>query len=95
MEKENKAHITLLGIGSVKDRALKANLTAALESMELDATVLEVSDVSQILKYGISGIPAILLDGKVIFQKIVPTVEELCTAFNELLQYREAQNPIL
>lgn len=94
MEKSGKAQIKLLGIGSAKDRALKANLLAALEVLELDVELLEVSNVNEILSYGISGIPALLLDDKIIFQKIVPSVEELCTVLSELLQYREISRPI-
>lgn len=94
MENSSKAQIKLLGIGSAKDRALKANLLAALDVLEADVELLEVSNVNEILSYGISGIPALLLDDKIIFQKIVPSVEELCTVLNELLQYRKASKPI-
>ncbi|MDX2069573.1 MAG: thioredoxin family protein [Haliscomenobacter sp.] len=90
MEKSSKAQIKLLGIGSAKDRALKANLLATLEALDLEVELLEITNVNEILSYGISGIPAILLDDKIIFQKIVPSVEELCTVLNELLQYRES-----
>jgi len=91
MENETKAQITLLGIGSAKDRALKANLMSVLEAADLDVDVREVSDISQILNYGVSGIPALLLDEKVIFQKIVPSVEELNTALTELLKHRKSR----
>lgn len=94
MEKSSKAQIKLLGIGSAKDRALKANLLAALEALDLDVALLEISNVNEILSYGISGIPALLLDDKIIFQKIVPSVEELCTVLNELLHYRETPKKV-
>lgn len=94
MEKSSKAQIKLLGIGSAKDRALKANLLAALEALDLEVALLEISDVNEILSYGISGIPALLLDDKIIFQKIVPSVEELCTVLKELLHYRETPKKV-
>lgn len=94
MEKSSKAQIKLLGIGSAKDRALKANLLAALEALDLDVALLEITNVNEILSYGISGIPALLLDDKIIFQKIVPSVEELCTVLNELLHYRETPKKV-
>jgi hypothetical protein len=94
MEKSSKAQIKLLGIGSAKDRALKANLLAALGVLQADVELLEVSNVNEILSYGISGIPALLLDDKIIFQKIVPSVEELCTVLSELLHYRETSRPV-
>lgn len=89
MDTPIKAQIKLLGIGSAKDRALKANLLAALDVLELEVEFLEITNVNEILSYGISGIPALLLDDKIIFQKIVPSVEELCTVLSELLQHRQ------
>lgn len=86
MEKSRKAQIKLLGIGSAKDRALRANLVAALELLEVEVDLLEISNVEEILGYGIAGIPALLLSDKVIFQKNVPSVEELCTILDELLK---------
>lgn len=94
MEKSGKAQIKLLGIGSAKDRALKANLMAALELLELEADVLEISNVEEILSYVISGIPALLVGDKVIFQKNVPSVEELCIILGELLKHQSASKQV-
>ena len=76
--------IELLGIGSVKNRALKANLEKALAELGVSFPVEEVKEVQQLLKYDIVGIPALVVDGKVIFQKVVPEVEDLKIVLNVL-----------
>jgi|GEM_PF-413536 len=84
--------LQLLGIGSAKDRALKRNLQDALAQLSLDVPIQEVRDIERLLDYGISGIPALLVNGKVIFQKVVPSVEDIRIVLNVLLQPGESQN---
>lgn len=81
--------ILLLGIGSAKDRALKANLLAALNQLQLEIPVEEVSDLDLLLSYGIAGIPALIIDDKVVFQKVVPSTEDLLIVLNVLLKAPE------
>lgn len=78
--------LQLLGIGSANDRALKRNLQDALAQLSLDIPIQEVRDIDRLLDYGISGIPALLVNGKVIFQKVVPSVEDIRIVLNVLLQ---------
>lgn len=85
MESENKAQIKLLGVGSVRDRALKANLLAALESLKAEVDVQEIRNVKEFLNYGITGIPALLVGDKVVSQNIVPSVEELSEILSKIL----------
>jgi hypothetical protein len=42
------------------------------------------------MHYGISGIPALIIDEKIIFQEKVPTYTELLRVFGEFI-YKEAQ----
>ncbi len=69
--------IELLGIGSAKDRQLKAHLLEAMRALSLDLPVREVRAISDILAADISAIPALLIDGKLVFQKVVPPVEDI------------------
>lgn len=78
--------LQLLGIGSANDRALKRNVQDALAQLSLDVPIQEVRDIERLLDYGISGIPALLVNGKVIFQKVVPSVEDIRIVLNVLLQ---------
>lgn len=89
-----KATLQLLGIGSSDDRALMQNVRQALEQLSLDMTVEEIRDINAMLEYGISGIPALLVDDKVIFQKVVPSVEDIRIVLSVLLGKQEsAQEP--
>ncbi len=84
---ENKnTRLELLGIGSAKNRALKANLEEALRQLDLDIPIEEVRDIHSLMRYDISGIPALALNGKVIFQRIVPEVEDIKIVLRVLLQ---------
>ncbi len=78
--------LELLGIGSSKDRLLKANLLQALEELGLDLPIIEVKSIDKLMKYDITGIPALLVNGKVVFQKVVPKVEDLKIVLNILLK---------
>jgi len=69
--------LEILGIGTTKDKALRINVEHALEQLNLDLPIQEVQNIDEMLISGIKAIPALLLDGNVIFQEIVPTVEEI------------------
>lgn len=81
--------IELLGIGSIKNRQLKANLEQALSELDIPAPILEVSEIQKLLKYDVVGIPALVVDDKVIFQKVVPEVEDLKIVLNVLFNYAD------
>lgn len=73
----NVAKVELLGVPSAKNRKLKAHLLKAVEQLALDISIEEISDIDSLLKYDISGIPALLVNGKVVSQEQVPSTEEL------------------
>ena len=77
--------LELLGIGSAKDRSLKANLKKALTDLGLNIPINEVKDIDKLMKYDVSGIPALIVNGKVVFQKIVPEVEDIKVVLKILL----------
>jgi nucleotide-binding universal stress UspA family protein len=86
--------LELLGIGSSKDRLLKANLLQALHELKLDIPITEVKNIDQLMKYDITGIPALVVNGKVVFQKVVPKVEDLKIVLNILLKKEGPKNDI-
>lgn len=86
--------LELLGIGSSKDRLLKANLLQALQELRLDIPISEVKNIDQLMKYDITGIPALVVNGKVVFQKVVPKVEDLKIVLNILLKKEEPKHDI-
>ncbi len=78
--------IELLGIGSARHRAFRANLEEALQALHLSIPIQEVSEISALLQYDISGIPALVINGKVVFQKVLPSVEDFKIVLSVLLQ---------
>ena len=81
-----QVQLELLGIGSAKNRALRVNLEEALRQLELEAPIQEVSSIDQLLQYDISGIPALVINGRVVFQRIVPSVEDIKIVLSVLMQ---------
>ncbi len=72
------AKIQILGVqGYGETNSLKSNVVAALQALEVEARLEEISDVDELIKYDIAGIPALVVDGRVIFQKKVPSVADL------------------
>jgi len=86
---QQKATLQLLGIGSSDDRALMQNVRQALQQLSMDVAVEEIRDINAMLEHGISGIPALLVDDKVIFQKVVPSVEDIRIVLSVLLGKQE------
>lgn len=89
-----QVQLELLGIGSAKNRALRANLEEALRQLELEAPIQEVSSIEQLLQYDISGIPALVVNGKVVFQRVVPSVEDIKIVLSVLLQKEHQPRPV-
>ncbi len=79
------ARLEILDVGSNKGKSLKANAEQALLELGLDITIEEVSDIGKLLEYGISGIPALAVDGRIVLQKTVPTPKELRVVLSILL----------
>ncbi|MCB0584691.1 MAG: universal stress protein [Phaeodactylibacter sp.] len=84
-EYDGMPRIELLGIGSSKHRQLKANLQKALKELSLDIPIEEVTDIDELMRYEIAGIPALAVNGQVLFQQVVPSVEDLSIVLKVLL----------
>lgn len=86
--------LELLGIGASKDRQFKANLLEALWQIGMDIPVDEIREIDRLLESGVAGIPALLVDGRVVFQKVVPSVEDLRLVLHILLHEEPARLPV-
>ena len=65
--------IQILGIdGSIQTRQLRINVIEALASLGMKAVVQSISGMDKLMKYRINGIPALVVDGTVVLQKMVP-----------------------
>lgn len=57
--------IQILGMGCPKCKQLTANAEQAVKEAGIDATVEKVSDLQEIMKFGVLTTPALAIDGEV------------------------------
>ncbi|TNE59283.1 MAG: hypothetical protein EP344_08910 [Bacteroidetes bacterium] len=69
--------IQLFGIGDAKMHELRNNLSLALAHFPIQGKIEEISEYNEMHSNGISTPPAIMLDGEIICEGNVPSVEEL------------------
>jgi small redox-active disulfide protein 2 len=69
--------IKVLGSGCANCQKLESNVKKAVSEMGLEATVEKVTQMKDILSYGVMKTPAMVVDGQVKFSGRVPTAEEI------------------
>ncbi|QJA06519.1 thioredoxin family protein [Thermosulfurimonas marina] len=69
--------IKVLGPGCPRCESLYDHVVLALEELGLEATVEKVKDLGQIAAHGVVKTPALVVDGKVVSQGKVLSVEEI------------------
>lgn len=57
--------IQILGTGCPKCKMLFANVETAVKALGLDAQIEKVDKISEIMKFGVMGTPALVVDGQV------------------------------
>jgi hypothetical protein len=76
--------VKLLGIGASKDKALRLLVDEAMSALNIHWSIEEIKDINLLIHYGITGIPALVIDDIVLFQDIVPSYTELLQVFKEI-----------
>ncbi|WP_163195652.1 thioredoxin family protein [Clostridium thermarum] len=69
--------IKVLGTGCANCKKLEANTRQAVEELGLDAVIEKVTDIKDIMKYGVMKTPALVVDDKVKIMGRVPNAEEI------------------
>ena len=69
--------IQILGTGCPKCNKLAELSTRAADELGLHATIIKVSDINEILSFGVMSTPALAIDGKVLVVGKVPTYPDL------------------
>jgi len=83
--------IEVLGPGCPKCDSSFDRVKQVLEELKLEAELVKVTDVFQIIDRGIDFTPALIIDGKVIFQGRVPTREQIRTILEELSPTKDSE----
>ena len=69
--------VQILGTGCPKCKQTEANAKEALKNLGLDAEVEKITDVNQILDFGIMATPGLAVDGDIKFSGKIPTVADI------------------
>ena len=69
-------NIKILGMGCPNCQKLEANIKQALKELKLEAQVEKITEVQDIMSYGVMGTPALVIDGEVkIYGRVAETKE--------------------
>ncbi len=69
--------LQILGTGCPNCQKLTANTMAAAESMSIQYEIEKVTDIADIMKFGVMSTPALAVDGEVKIVGKVASVEEI------------------
>jgi len=69
--------IEVLGTGCPKCQSTGQNVRKALAELDMEAEVAEVTGIDDILARGVMFTPALVIDGKVVLQGKIPTVDQI------------------
>ena len=69
--------IQILGTGCPRCTMLKVNAERAVKELGIEADIEKISDIKEIMSFGVMSTPAIAIDGKVISSGKVLKPEEI------------------
>ena len=69
--------IKILGLGCPNCIKLEKVVNQVVKELKLEATVEKVTNLDEILSYGVMSTPALVLDGKVLFSGRVPNAKKI------------------
>jgi len=75
--------IEVVGTGCAKCKRLLANAEQAVRDLKIEADVIKVDDIDEIVNRGIMLTPALFINGKVRAEGRVPDVNEIKTMLRE------------
>ena len=69
--------IQILGTGCPKCKKLAENARQALQGLEGEFEIVKVTDINEIMKFGVMMTPALAIDGQVKISGKVPSPDEI------------------
>ena len=75
--------IEVFGVGCPKCNKTEENAKKAIEELNIDAEVVHVYDLAEILKRGITSSPALAINGELKIENKVPEVHEIKIMLSE------------
>ena len=75
--------IKILGTGCPNCQRLEANTKEALEALKIEAKIEKITEIQDIMSYGVMGTPALVVDEKVEVAGRIPDVSEIKTILSK------------
>ncbi len=75
--KPAKTEIKVLGTGCKKCKTLEKITLQAVEELNIDASIIKVEDIVEIMQFGVMTTPALVINDKVVLKGKVPSLNEL------------------
>ncbi len=69
--------IKILGTGCPNCQKMEANTKQALSELKMEATVEKVTEIQDIMSYGVMSSPALVVDERVEVSGRIPDIEEI------------------
>ncbi len=69
--------IKILGMGCPSCKQLEKNTIEALRQLNIKAEVIKITEISEIINYGIISTPALVINEKVASYGVIPSVEDI------------------
>jgi len=69
--------IEILGMGCPKCKKTAANVEQAVRELGIEAEIVKVEKIDEIMKYGVMMMPALVIDNEVKCAGKIPTVDEI------------------
>lgn len=79
-------NIKILGTGCPNCQRLEQNTKQALSELKMKAVVEKVTEIQDIMSYGIMSTPALVVDEVVLIAGIVPSVDVIKEKLNNVKQ---------
>lgn len=70
-------NIKIIGTEDLKQKALANRVRQAIDTMTIDAKIVEITTLEEIMAYNIIQTPALVIRNQVLSQGIIPQVAEL------------------
>lgn len=69
--------IEILGTGCPKCKKLYEAVQTAVNEMNIDAEIIKITQIKEIINYGVMITPALAIDGKVVIAGKLPSIDEI------------------
>ncbi len=76
-------NIIILGVGCPKCKTLLANTEQAVKELKLEAKIKKVTEIQEIVAYGVMATPGLVINGKVVSAGKLLNVEDIKTLLHQ------------